>query len=790
MEDQESILKELKELKIQNKKLTREINRIQVESDVLKEMNDKVSKTQEFFRKENQRQLFYNSQILKTSPYIMVMVDEDFKTVMASDIFFEISGVNRDVLKEGMNLTEAFSSILNDDDLEVFMKQCRYALDNETTNSYLLTSHKGGKTHIYQVDLCFYQGQTDKGISIILSDMTEIVEAKKRAENADKAKSSFLANMSHEIRTPINAVLGMNEMILREASDKSILEYSANIRAAGRTLLFLINSILDFSKIEEGKMEIIPAEYDTASVVNNLVVSVSERAKQKGLEFKVEVDPNLPCAMVGDDVRISQVIVNLLTNAVKYTETGSVCFSFSAKKREGDEITLHVAVKDTGIGIKKEDLPKLFESFERLEEERNRTIEGTGLGISIVTRLLEMMGSKLEVDSVYGEGSVFSFDIVQKVADESPIGDYSSRLADATRSIGAETLKAPDSKILVVDDNEMNLQVARNLFKLFGIIPDLVDSGFEALDRLRDGDTYHMIFLDHMMPKMDGVETLRHIKEEKLLKGDVPIIALTANAVNGAKERYLESGFDGYLSKPIEVSELERTLENFLPKELIRHEETAGKEEEEACDADKVSSLAQAGFDTQTALRFCAGDPAFYLDILSDFVKAKERNLPAIEDFFNQHNWEDYQIRVHALKSTSKQIGANELSGLAQEQEFAARDHDEATILKGAETLFKKYEEVCGLIQGTLGLGETAAAGDGGPAGDPQAAGSGDMVAILKEAKAKIEDFEAESAMEILKPISGDPRVAGGLKGVMEALDDFDNTLAEERLEELLSSLS
>ena len=416
--------------------------------------------------------------------------------------------------------------------------------------------------------------ESDDEIGILSNSLqtmsASLQEQIRLADAANKAKSDFLANMSHEIRTPINAILGMNEMILHESQEPAIIEYSANIGNAGKTLLSLVNTILDFSKIEDGKMEIIPVSYDTASVINNLVHSIQERARDKGLELAVDVDESLPSVLWGDDIRISQVIMNLLTNAVKYTERGTVTFSVREQAREGDSIDLLVSVKDTGIGIREEDLHKLFQSFERIEEKRNRNIEGTGLGMAIVSRLLPMMGSQLEVSSVYGEGSEFSFTLRQKIVDERPIGNYAERLrAGAQQQAHQAGLLASGAKVLVVDDNEMNLKVAANLLKLVGIAPDLAGSGPDAIERIRETD-YDVVFLDHMMPKMDGIETLQELRRQGLPHEGTRVIALTANAIVGAKETYLAAGFDDYLSKPIELSKLEAVLIRCLPEERSR----------------------------------------------------------------------------------------------------------------------------------------------------------------------------------------------------------------------------
>ena len=566
----------------------------------------------------------------------------------------------------------------------------------------------------------------------------QMKEAADAAIAAGKAKSQFLAQMSHEIRTPINAVLGMNEMILREASDEDILDYATNIREAGKTLLSLINSILDFSKIEDGKMKIIPVKYDVASVINNLVHSIADRANDKSLELVINVDENIPSYLFGDDVRITQVIMNLLTNAVKYTEKGTVTLSIKVGDRDGDFVYLDVMVKDTGIGIKKEDMDKLFESFERLDEKRNRNIEGTGLGMSIVTKLLSMMDSELHVSSVYGEGSEFSFRIKQSIVDSQPIGDYCQRLERSKEiSENVRHIYAPDARILVVDDNAMNLKVARNLMKLNGIVPDQAASGMEAIEMI-ENNTYDIVFMDHMMPKMDGIETLEKLKEENLVPDNTTVIALTANAVVGAKERYLEAGFDDYLSKPIEVEKLEEKLEKYLPDEIVswRDKDSANTEETkntldsademegvhtsddeimefapiEFAPSDSetqsvtgtVEQMRMLGIAVDDGLCYCGGDEAFYVDMLKDYATAYEEKRADLEKSYQEKNWLNYQTSVHALKSTSKTIGAMKLSEHARCLEEAAGQSDIAYIEGHHPALIREYEELINDIRGIM----------------------------------------------------------------------------------------
>ena len=386
---------------------------------------------------------------------------------------------------------------------------------------------------------------------------------------ADIAKSEFLANMSHEIRTPINAILGMNEMISREAVSDSVKTYSWNIKRASESLLSLINDILDFSKIESGKMQLVSGEYSLRSVLNDVVNMIGYRAEQKGLDFIIDINPETPDRLVGDEVRIRQIIMNLLTNAVKYTEEGSVTLSVSGEKVQAGTL-LKFSVKDTGIGIKEEDTGILFDDFQRLELHRNRAVEGTGLGLSITKRLLDMMGGGIAVNSRYGEGSEFLVTLPQKVAEVSePVGIFVP--GNANRTDGKryrESFTAPEAHVLVVDDNEMNLFVTQNLLKATKMQIELCKSGQECLDRLKE-KRFDIVLLDQMMPGLDGIETLHRAMGIDGVK-DIPFIAMTANAVSGALEMFLKEGFTDYISKPVNGILLERMVRKYLPEDMIR----------------------------------------------------------------------------------------------------------------------------------------------------------------------------------------------------------------------------
>ncbi|MBR4574186.1 MAG: response regulator [Lachnospiraceae bacterium] len=403
----------------------------------------------------------------------------------------------------------------------------------------------------------------------------KVLELEKDAANAsNKAKSDFLANMSHEIRTPMNAIIGMDEMILREKVSDKVRKYALDIQSAGKTLLSIINDILDFSKIESGKMELIPVDYGFSSVMNDVVNMTMKKAKDKGLEYNLKVSKDIPSVLRGDEIRIRQVMLNLINNAIKYTHEGSVSIDVSF-----DYAThmLWVVVSDTGIGIKNEDLGKLFGSFQRLEEDKNRNIEGTGLGLNITMRLVKMMEGTIGVNSKYGEGTTFTAQMKQEVVDRTPVGDFADNLAKMHQS-GQEykpALFAPKARILVVDDNDMNLEVFAALLEDTKITVTTVESGNECIEILRE-NSFDMIFLDQMMPGMSGVQTLEVIHRENLAK-DTAIIALTADAIVGARENYIKEGFSDYLSKPVMYEALEEMLIRYLDPSLIEKEAVTGK---------------------------------------------------------------------------------------------------------------------------------------------------------------------------------------------------------------------
>lgn len=531
--------------------------------------------------------------------------------------------------------------------------------------------------------------------------MEELQKQRDIADSANEAKSRFLANMSHEIRTPINAILGMDEMILRESEEKPIRAYAGDIMSAGRTLLSLINDILDLSKVEEGKMEIIPVHYDLSTLINDLVNMIRERAQKKGLKFTVKADEHIPHLLIGDEIRIRQCAMNLLTNAVKYTEAGEVTLTLGYEKKDTDHILLSIKVEDTGIGMKEEDMENLFSPYKRIEEKRNRAIEGTGLGMSITRQLLDLMGSSLQVHSEYGKGSVFSFVVDQEVVKWDELGDYSNSFDETGTNPYEyhELFHAPDARILVVDDTEMNLTVIKSLLKKTRIGIDTAMSGGNAIELCSD-NSYDVIFIDHMMPDMDGIETLKHIRESARYK-DVPAVALTANAVSGAREMYLGAGFNDYLSKPVDGEKLERLLYKMIPGEKLKDPAddavTSPEEQtvtEEASDGSFMMCLEKMEeIDEQAGLSNCGSEEG-YLSVLSVFHRTARDKADEIQNLYDSADIENYTIKVHALKSSARIIGASELSGLAAELEDAGKRKDTGFIEDNTGRLLDMYRKL------------------------------------------------------------------------------------------------
>ncbi|MCH5344383.1 MAG: response regulator [Acetatifactor sp.] len=631
-------------------------------------------------------------------------------------------------------------------------------------------------------------------------------EAAESAIRAEQAKSRFLSNMSHEIRTPINAVLGMNEMILRECKDELLLSYAENIQSSGKTLLFLINDILDMSKIESGKMEIVPTEYEVADIIIDLWNIIYLRAQEKGLTIDFILNETMPRTLFGDEVRIKQIVTNLLTNAVKYTPKGGIELHATYKRTGKDRMDLIISVKDTGMGIRQEDMGKLFESFQRLEEEKNRNIEGTGLGMNITMSLLKLMNGDMKVESEYQKGSTFTVTIPQKVLHDEPTGDFGaimSRQRSRTEQ-KRESFEAPDANVLVVDDNEMNLAVFKALLKRTKMSIVTADSGKSCLELVKK-EPFHIIFMDHMMPGMDGIETLHEIQKlEHFPNEKTPVIALTANAVSGAREVYLKEGFADFLTKPIDAERLEQMVVSYLPEELVQIREDSDDSDVYAEQADAKETfledaprkegftrLEEKGLHTEAGLRYSRGDSEFYEEMLLAFAKNSESKITDIETAFQEENIADYQTFVHALKSTSKMLGADTLSEMAKDAEEAAKNQDVAYIRENHEELIGKYRETAQYISDALYLAEAVTSEETSTAGTEVSKDK--LLESLSELKKSLDTFEADKAEASLTEMSGlvyqGTSVSKLLRDVRQDVEDFEFGAAAEKVEGLIEDV-
>lgn len=537
-------------------------------------------------------------------------------------------------------------------------------------------------------------------------DLTKEKNMLEEVVRANEAKSQFLANMSHEIRTPINGILGMDSVLLKECHDENLREYAKNIQSAGQSLLSIINDILDISKIESGKMEILTIRYQLFSVLNDCYNLTKIKLQNKPVSFIMQINEKLPSWLYGDEVRIRQIINNFLSNAVKYTKEGNITFELDFEEKTDEQILLVITVRDTGIGIKEEDLGKLFESFTRIEEKRNRNIEGTGLGLNLTKNLVNLMGGEVFAESTYGKGSCFTAKIPQKIADAKPMGDFGKRYQQYLSTSDDDKLSflAPDAKILVVDDVTMNLKVVEGLLKATKIQIDTAVSGSECLECVKT-TPYQMIFLDHMMPEMDGLETLEHMKNlADNPNAQTPVIMLTANAIVGAKEEYIEAGFTDYLTKPIREMELLEIILKYLPEELVcenggqgieKSQDAQDMEQPEAGGegAEPLQRLEQLeGLDVKTGLTYCMNEEDFYIEMLQEFLQADKASQ--LKHFLAEEDWDNYRTTVHALKSTSLTIGAAHLSGEAKALEMAAKEGNMDYIRSHHDGVMDEYKEL------------------------------------------------------------------------------------------------
>lgn len=614
-------------------------------------------------------------------------------------------------------------------------------------------------------------------------DVTKIIEQNHlmkrlvlQTEDANRAKTNFVSNMSHEIRTPMNSIVGITEILLRSRHSPKEQEYLLNIQSSGRVLLTIINDVLDCSKMEAGKMQLFDEPYDTCSLFHDLRISMENRIGHSGLELIYDIDQDIPCKLKGDMGRIRQVIINLVNNAIKYTEKGSVRFSVHVRQKNTDKVMLYYEVADTGIGIRKEDQKILFDAFQRVEMDRNRYVEGTGLGLTISQNLVNMMGGVIEVESEYGKGSRFFFTIEQTIIDPTPVSavNYNGQKDNVTEKEAECLFIAPEAHILLVDDNELNLVVAKELLKPLRMQIDTAENGLQAVKMVR-GSQYDLVLMDHMMPVMDGIEAakaIRALPEDKYQK--LPIIALTANAMVDARKEFLNAGMNGFVAKPIDFARICNQLKLWLPKDLVRD---VPKEEAKKLLADDLSDREiqpedpQMGFSFEEGVKHC-GSKAALMKTIRIFYRTIDSKADKIEQCLKEGLISDYVVEVHALKSSALLIGAVPLSEAAKELEGYGKQGKTELLEEKTPDLLAMYRDFKDILKPYADKEEAAR----------QEASNGEWCQALQQIHQCIEQFDLDGVDQIMEQLE-EYQVP---ECIRESMDQLRVYVADVSLEEIM----
>lgn len=621
-------------------------------------------------------------------------------------------------------------------------------------------------------------------------DVTKIIEQNHlmkrlvlQTEDTNRAKTNFVSNMSHEIRTPMNSIVGITEILLRSRHSPKEQEYLLNIQSSGRVLLTIINDVLDCSKMEAGKMQLFDEPYDTCSLFHDLRISMENRIGHSGLELIYDIDQDIPCKLKGDMGRIRQVIINLVNNAIKYTEKGSVRFSVHVRQKNTDKVMLYYEVADTGIGIRKEDQKILFDAFQRVEMDRNRYVEGTGLGLTISQNLVNMMGGVIEVESEYGKGSRFFFTIEQTIIDPTPVSavNYNGQKDNVTEKEAECLFIAPEAHILLVDDNELNLVVAKELLKPLRMQIDTAENGLQAVKMVR-GSQYDLVLMDHMMPVMDGIEAakaIRALPEDKYQK--LPIIALTANAMVDARKEFLNAGMNGFVAKPIDFARICNQLKLWLPKDLVRD---VPKEEAKKLLADDLSDREiqpedpQMGFSFEEGVKHC-GSKAALMKTIRIFYRTIDSKADKIEQCLKEGLISDYVVEVHALKSSALLIGAVPLSEAAKELEGYGKQGKTELLEEKTPDLLAMYRDFKDILKPYADKEEAAR----------QEASNGEWCQALQQIHQCIEQFDLDGVDRIMEKLE-EYQIPECIRESMDQLRVYVADVSMEEIMELTDTMT
>ena len=647
------------------------------------------------------------------------------------------------------------------------------------------------KDRHYQVEeTVLKDNELIQGYMMTIVDVTKIIEQNHlmkrlvlQTEDANRAKTNFVSNMSHEIRTPMNSIVGITEILLRSRHSPKEQEYLLNIQSSGRVLLTIINDVLDCSKMEAGKMQLFDEPYDTCSLFHDLRISMENRIGHSGLELIYDIDQDIPCKLKGDMGRIRQVIINLVNNAIKYTEKGSVRFSVHVRQKNTDKVMLYYEVADTGIGIRKEDHKILFDAFQRVEMDRNRYVEGTGLGLTISQNLVNMMGGVIEVESEYGKGSRFFFTIEQTIIDPTPVSavNYNGQKDNVTEKEAECLFIAPEAHILLVDDNELNLVVAKELLKPLRMQIDTAENGLQAVKMVR-GSQYDLVLMDHMMPVMDGIEAakaIRALPEDKYQK--LPIIALTANAMVDARKEFLNAGMNGFVAKPIDFARICNQLKLWLPKDLVRD---VPKEEAKKLLADDLSDREiqpedpQMGFSFEEGVKHC-GSKAALMKTIRIFYRTIDSKANKIEQCLKEGLISDYVIEVHALKSSALLIGAVPLSEAAKELEDYGKQGKTEVLEEKTPDVLTLYRDLKNILRPYAEKEEDA----------KKEFSDGEWITALQQIHQCIEQFDLDGVDQIMEQLE-EYQVPECIRESMDQLRVYVADVSMEEIMELTDTMT